>query len=372
MAETTSVLSLQGPKDVSVADVEQELAKIWQAYGENAAARATTFNLVMFEPNSAQGQRLVSIDAIASQSPCRVIDLVVEAGEDQGISAQVAAYCPLQKTRSALICGEYVTLRGTLAAFERVRGLLPELLAPELPTFLWWGGSPDPAAHLFQRALELSDRLVFDSTTFVDEEAALLYLKSEIDQGRVVADLNWRRLQPWQELTAQAFDPPDRRAAVWDIDGITIDYEKGNSAQALMFLGWIASRLGWEPVARQQEGGDYNLQHIRFQGKDGQEIKAELAAIPLADPGAVIGDLIGLRLSSAKSNTDACNIFCSEATGCMRMEASGGAQSYRTHQVTPLAEQSADSLLPQQLRRWGRETLYEESLGLTAKILNLP
>jgi len=78
-----------------------------------------------------------------------------------------------------------------------------------------------------------------------------------IQASKQIADLNWQRLAPWQELTAQAFDQPDRRSAVWEIDGITIDYERGNSTQALMFLGWIASRLEWEPIERITEGGDY-------------------------------------------------------------------------------------------------------------------
>jgi glucose-6-phosphate dehydrogenase assembly protein OpcA len=50
-----------------------------------------------------------------------------------------------------------------------------------------------------------------------------------------VADLNWRRLSAWQELTAETFDPPQRRAALKEVDRVTIDYEKGNPAQALMF-----------------------------------------------------------------------------------------------------------------------------------------
>ncbi len=158
---------------------------------------------------------------------------------------------------------------------------------------------------------------------------------------------------------------------MWDIDGITIDYERGNNSQALMFLGWIASRLQWQPVSQKLEGGDYNLHHIWFRGKEGMEVKAELAAIPVGDPGTVVGDLIGLRLSSSKQNTDACNIFCSESTGCMRMEAAGSAQSYRTHLVTPLADQSADVLLVQQMQRFGREMLYEESLAVTRQILEL-
>jgi glucose-6-phosphate dehydrogenase assembly protein OpcA len=370
--QSTSVVSLQTLKDVSVSQVETELSKIWQSYGDNSAVRASTFNLLVYEPETASSaSRSSSVDAIASQSPCRVINLVTLDEEDQGIKAQVAAYCPIQKNRSSLVCGEYITLSGAKLAFDRVHNILPELLIPDLPVFLWWKDSPAPNTRMFEKMVNLSDRLIVDSATFAKSESDLLKVQSMIQASTQVADLNWQRLAPWQELTAQAFDQPDRRAAVWEIDGLTIDYERGNSTQALMFLGWIASRLGWQPVERNSEGGDYDIQHVMFEGKNNIKVKAELAAIPIGDVGEVIGDLIGLRLTASNQNTDACNVFCSESTGCMRMEAGGGAQNYRVHQVSPLSDQSADNLLGQQLQRWGREVLYEESLALVAKILAL-
>jgi glucose-6-phosphate dehydrogenase assembly protein OpcA len=39
--------------------------------------------------------------------------------------------------------------------------------------------------------------------------------------------------------------------------------------------------------------------------------------------------------------------------------------------VTPLFDQKTEQLLSQQLQRWGREVLYEESLAVTAEILKL-
>jgi glucose-6-phosphate dehydrogenase assembly protein OpcA len=368
--QATSVLSLQTPKDVSVSQVEAELSKIWQSYGESAAARATTFNLLVYEPDDDPISRMASIDAIASQSPCRVVNLVPIEGEDEGVSAQVAAYCPINKGgRSALICGEYITLTGTHEAFGRVHTLIQNLLIPDLPVFLWWKTSPAPNTRMFERLINMSDRLIFDSSHFQSSEPDLIKAHEMVKAGLQIADLNWRRLAPWQELTAQAFDPPERRAAIWDVDRVTIDYEKGNSTQAFMFLGWLASRLDWQPTSITSEGGDYDIKRVIFKGgKNDLRIEAELAAIPVGDAGTVVGDLIGLRLSS--ENADACNVFCSESTGCMRMEASGGAQACNIHQVSPLADQAADALLAQQLQRWGQEVLYEESLTVSAQILS--
>ncbi|MGL6341678.1 MAG: OpcA/G6PD domain-containing protein, partial [Waterburya sp.] len=66
-----------------------------------------------------------------------------------------------------------------------------------------------------------------------------------------------------------------------------------------------------------------------------------------------------------------CTVLCSSTTGCMRMEAGGGAQACYIEQVTPLADQKTEELLGKQLQRWGREMLYEESMAVTSEILKL-
>jgi glucose-6-phosphate dehydrogenase assembly protein OpcA len=311
-------------------------------------------------------------DAIAARNPRRIITICPTLGEDQGVSAEVSAYCPVQKSTSDnLLCCEYITLRGTKAALNRVGDVVASLLIPDLPKFLWWKATPNPEQELFKRLVETSHCIVLDSSYFSDPESEFLKIQDLIDSGISVADLNWHRLLPWQELTAETFDPPERRTSLDEVDRIAIDYEKGNVAQALMFLGWIASRLQWEPTAFVETGGDYDLKHIKFLGANHREIEAELAAIPTADVGEIVGDLIGLRLASTNLAANCGTILCSETTGCMRMEAGGAAQAVRTEMVTAINDQKAEFLLSQQLQRWGREVLYEESLAVAVKILQL-
>lgn len=443
------VVSIQSPKDVSLSDIEAELHQIWQSYGatgENGespyAIRATTFTLVIYEPDATQqllaalgyytgtvdgiaGPRTFSAlkaaqktygllrtgkaddctkqrlrqeyetrlkngelnnterlkyspdrqssgiaDAIAAANPCRIISLSPLLGDDQGVTAQVSASCPIHKhSQNSLVCCEYISLSGTAAALERIGGLITELMIGELPKFLWWKGTPDPEYGLFKRLSSLSNSVIIDSSSFNDVESDLLQMHSLMAQGTAIADLNWRRLAPWQELTAETFDPPERRAALTEVDQVTIDYEKGNPAQALMFLGWLASRLKWHPVSCQKEGGDYDIRRVQLIASDQRTVEVELAGIPVADVGDIPGDLISLRLGSTNTEADCCTVLCSQTTGCMRMEAGGGAQSCRIQQVSPLFDQRTDLLLSQQLQRWGREMLYEESLVVTDQIL---
>jgi glucose-6-phosphate dehydrogenase assembly protein OpcA len=320
----------------------------------------------------ATGGQATVADAIASQNPCRIISLFPTVGNDEGVTAQVSAYCPIQKrNQSTLICCEYITLKGTEEALERVSGMIPSLLIGDLPKFLWWKATPDPHQELFRKIGSLSNTVIVDSSRFQKPETELLMLQSLMEDGINLADLNWSRLAAWQELAAEAFDPPERRAALKEVDQVTIDFEKGNSSQALMYLGWLASRLQWRPVSYKREEGDYDIHQIQFITNDQRTVNAELAGVPVADSGSVAGDLVGLRLTSSNPNADCCTILCSETTGCMRMEAGGSAQACRIQQVTSLADQQAEVLLGQQLQRWGRDVLFEESLEVTAQMLKL-
>jgi glucose-6-phosphate dehydrogenase assembly protein OpcA len=440
---TTPLVTLQKPKDISLSEIETELSQIWHSQngdqGSPAAVRATTFSMVVYEPE--EFQQLLAIlgfytgpidgihgpstkqavmeaqkafgllmtgridpetliwlrnevakqpadrlkisnmnargynlsDAIAVQNPCRIITLCPILGEDEGVTAEVSAYCPIQKTTSSgsLICCEYITLRGTKSALNRVGNMVASLLIPGLPKFVWWKATPNLEQELFKKLVESCNCLVLDSSYFSDPELELAKIQELIETDNYVADLNWHRLSLWQELTASAFDPPERRAAIMEVDRVTVDYEKGNDAQALMFVGWLASRLNWQPTSFIESGGDYDLKHIHFTGQDGRVIEAELAAIPIADTGEILGDLIGIRLASTNLQADCCTILCSESTGCMRMEAGGSAQAARTEQVTAANDQKAEFLLAQQLQRWGRDPLYEESLAVVATLLRL-
>jgi glucose-6-phosphate dehydrogenase assembly protein OpcA len=311
-------------------------------------------------------------DAIAASNPCRIITLCPTVSADEGVQAQVSAYCPINKrNQNTLICCEYINLRGTAAALERVSGILAELMISGLPKLAWWKASPEPEYGLFKRLVDQCDVLIVDSSSFREPETSLKDIALMLSHGVPFADLNWSRLAAWQELTAEAFDPPERRSAIMEIDRVTIDYEQGNPSQALMYLSWVASRLQWKPVGFSREGGDYNLIRIKFVSAEQRDVEAELAGIPLADWGTVLGDLISIRLSSTNLNADCCTVLCSGTTGCMRMEAGGGAQSCSIQQVTPLGDQKTETLLSQQLLRSTLDVLYQDSMRIVYEILQL-
>ncbi|MEL7082920.1 MAG: OpcA/G6PD domain-containing protein, partial [Cyanobacteria bacterium J06597_1] len=153
-------------------------------------------------------------------------------------------------------------------------------------------------------------------------------------------------------------------------DRVTIDYQADNPCQAWMYLGWFASRLGWQPLSRQQtKEHDYLIDRLIFKTDRREDIQVELASVPTVTP--TPGELVGLRLNSTDPNADACTVLCSETTGCMRMEVKGGAQSCRIQQVSPVEQQTAETLLAQQLQRAGQDKLYEDTIAMVTKLLEL-
>ncbi len=312
-------------------------------------------------------------NALTAQNPCRLITLAPLLGSQDDLTAQVSAYCPLHKsTINTLMCGEYITLRGSREIMEHCGELVNSLMLSDLPQYVWWKAHPHPDKPLFQSLASAGHSLIFDSAYLHRVEDGLLCYHELITRGSAVADLNWQRLLPWQELTASAFDPPERRNDLLAIRRLTVDYEKGNIAQALLFISWFASRLGWTPTVYRSLGGDYDVRQVDFQTPQGHLATAELGAIPIGNPGEIAGDLIGIRVSSGSHEEHTCAILCSETTGCMRMEAAGGAEACRSEVVVPPANESEEVLIGQQLQRSHlQDPLYEESLAMTTKILKL-
>ena len=87
----------------------------------------------------------ITADEIAAANPCRIITLCPILGEDTGVTAQVSAYCPINKqTKNTLVCCEYITLSGTAEALDRIGGIIAELAIADLPKFVWWKATPTP------------------------------------------------------------------------------------------------------------------------------------------------------------------------------------------------------------------------------------
>jgi glucose-6-phosphate dehydrogenase assembly protein OpcA len=102
--------------------------------------------------------------------------------------------------------------------------------------------------------------VLLDSSRFREPLGALAALAGAIDvahESVAFGDLSWSRLNPWRVLTAEMFDAPADQDMLDSIERVLVEYTRSAGAnelvQALLFVGWLASRLGWEPRAALEE-----------------------------------------------------------------------------------------------------------------------
>jgi glucose-6-phosphate dehydrogenase assembly protein OpcA len=126
--------------------------------------------------------------------------------------------------------------------------IVDPLVVSDVPTLLW-----TPHGHFDQArsVLPLVQVVLLDS---VDEPE----LRTAIDRARdvlrlgYVVDLAWLRSTPWRERVAATFDPPRVRRDLQAISAVTVRHHIRSVTVALLLVGWLASRLGWEltPLVR--------------------------------------------------------------------------------------------------------------------------
>lgn len=367
------VVALSEPMRVQVSQIDKQLNQIFQSQADGGATRASTFNLLVYECKDQDANDIAeTIGAIAVQHPCRAIVIsAAPQAPEAGLEALVAAYCPISESGNReTICCEYVTLRAKGQVLEELHTTVASLLMPDLQTFLWWRGPINVNVQLFVKLLDLVDRTIVDSSLFVAPENALQRVAGLIlnpEQQSTFGDLNWSRLTPWREETALAFDSEERRSCLMALDNVVIEYGETdgnpNPNQAYLYLGWLASRLGWEPLSLHKKEG---TRQIVLRGND-QPIQAIIRAVPISDS-TQAGQIISIGLRSSDQGAACSVVVCGDdASSCMRVQMSIGETS--TSQSANLQTQTVEQLLSQELQTLDRDVIFEQSLQVINKLL---
>ncbi|MDI7276578.1 MAG: glucose-6-phosphate dehydrogenase assembly protein OpcA, partial [Anaerolineae bacterium] len=268
---------------------EQRQASLLRAGPEVPPVRATALNLIVYAGDPASAGELAAVAAaLAEEHPSRTILLAVgrpSGREEWEIQAWARCHRALPRY---LVCFEGVQILAGQEVLERAPAVILPLLLRDLPVVLWWPGEVPTGAPLFLRLLANTDRLVVDSASAADPEALLprLTALAHAEQCQcAIGDLNWRRLTPWRELTAQLFDPPDSRPCLRRIERVRLECAEApgrrDATQAYLFTAWLATRLGWAPAplvwSEGAEGERMNLL------RGAEPVSVDLVRLPLRD-----------------------------------------------------------------------------------------
>jgi glucose-6-phosphate dehydrogenase assembly protein OpcA len=151
---------------------------------------------------------------------------------------------------------EQVTLKVRGQAAEHTASLVDPLLVPDVPTYLWWTGTPPLAEQALRDALEASDVLIVDSAQFespVQSFLDLAALAERLGERLGFVDLRWVRQKPWRETLAQFFAPASRREMLDGLQRVTVESTgegAGGRVGAVLLAGWLMAALDWRLTDR--------------------------------------------------------------------------------------------------------------------------
>jgi glucose-6-phosphate dehydrogenase assembly protein OpcA len=130
--------------------------------------------------------------------------------------------------------------RQHLKALDTIVG---PLLVSDLATVVW---APHGHREGVDALRRLTQIVLLDSQ---DERTVAEGLDRAADLAAnvYVVDLAWLRSTPWRERIAAAFDPPAERSSLRKISSVTVRHRDDSLAAAVLFCGWLSTRLGWKP-----------------------------------------------------------------------------------------------------------------------------
>jgi glucose-6-phosphate dehydrogenase assembly protein OpcA len=327
-------------------------------------------NLVVFATREIHARRAaITIDELATRHPSRAI-VVVADRDREGRPPDLEMHCHLPTPGEAhQVSYEQILIRARGDADRRLVSAVIPLLLPDLPVFLWWTETPPLDALHFDELLQLADRLIVDSADFARPGRTLprLHAVARSGHGRYgVTDFNWTRITPWRELTSQFFDVPAWRPFLDGISGIRVgfavdaDGREIHPSQALLFIGWLASRLGWtatESLAPSEAGGLL----FAMRRPDGREVQVRVR--PRFMRGLDEGDLSGLRIQAEHGGSHAEFVV-------KRAESGGHVSTLVTiggrgmaQRIVPLGKPGVSDLLGEELTIARSDAIYEDALA---------
>ena len=324
------------------------------------------------------------LQELTARHPSRVMLMLgARDAADRDIEMFVESICQSDKRGGGkrVSCEEI-----TLKAYGKYVAELPSaslpLLVSDLATFLWWQNEPRVSDKVLDTLLRATDRLIIDSASFANPEDDLLEtnkLFGAEDYDHVgISDLNWARLTFWRELLADFYDVGAYRAALDKIDLVEIDYvapeqdENYVAPQALLFAGWLASRLGWNIIEAQSSDAHEDSAMLAFKffrkKQDASEnITVELNRVARGE--CKPGRLVRVELRSSVDEATAFTVARSDDNLHLLAEAKLRTNTQRGR-VLPVRNRSTAQLLSREMEILCNDQIYQEAIAVATQMID--
>jgi glucose-6-phosphate dehydrogenase assembly protein OpcA len=233
-------------QDTSPSEVESELRGLLRERHaqSDAFVPARVLNLVVIADREWRGEIQNRLERVGRYHASRTILCAVEPGR-KAIDGWASVTAPRSEGGSgAIVVGqEEIVLDIGSHHLEHLDSIVDPLVVTDLATLVW---SPHGHPEAVDALLDLAQVVLVDS---VDEPAPA---QAALRAGRLaerayVVDLAWLRSAPWRERVAGTFDPPEWRDDLSRISAVTVRHSPVSVIAGMLFLGWMAVRLGWQP-----------------------------------------------------------------------------------------------------------------------------
>jgi glucose-6-phosphate dehydrogenase assembly protein OpcA len=213
---------------------------------------ARVLNLVVVVDAKWSGEIANRLARVGRYHPSRTIVCAVEPGRTT-LDAHVKLVADVDEAHpdEMALTFENVIVHCGERHLAHLDSVVDPLVVTDLATVLW---SPHGHPQAVDALLDLVQVVLLDSVDEPDVAEALGRARALADEAYVV-DLAWLRSTPWRERIAATFDPVPLLAELGKISALTIRHHPESGAAALLLVGWLASRLGWEPSRMHQANG---------------------------------------------------------------------------------------------------------------------
>lgn len=233
---------------VPIGSIEKSLALLWEQSGESKT-RASLINLAIYseEEGSLEKNNAV-IHGIAGEHAMRAILIQATPGA-QGSNAEawISMNCYLRGAKGGEVCSEQISFLLSGEAARSLQSVVFSHLDSDLPLILWWQADFHPPID--GKLWRWVDRLLFDSQLWNQPQEQFLLISkiASITETRtILCDLNWTRTFPLRQAVAGMFDSSCTLPELQSLRSLHITHAPGYRTTALLLVGWLADRLGWQ------------------------------------------------------------------------------------------------------------------------------
>jgi glucose-6-phosphate dehydrogenase assembly protein OpcA len=288
-----------GEQDTTPGAIDEALRRLLKEQYERdeAYAPARVLNLVVVVDREWRGEVLNRLERVGRYHPSRTILCAVEEGRttiDADVAMTTDGGAPdSHKPGELALTRERVVLDLGPKHLEKLHTIVDPLVVPDISTLVW---SPHGHPEAVDALLHLTQAVLVDSVHEPDPASAVARAQ-QICADAYVVDLAWLRSTPWRERVAATFDPPQWRDELGRISSVKVRHHAESGMAGLLFCGWLASRLGWEPDSLVPAHGTLRGRaHSRRQDVELELVPDERMSVPgLA--GIEIGTASGMTIS---------------------------------------------------------------------------